>query len=319
MIIYCITLLIWVSINLFADKPVYAQQPQVPAQTTVRETAAATVTENIDSGIAETAAEPTTSGIYIAAAGFPESYVIGAVAAEMPVYFKEEALKAQAVACRTYACREFLNNKNTDLTAIGQAYLSDTELKRRWGADYEKNRAKIQKAVNDTCGEILLYDNEPILAAFCSASGGMTEDSGNVWGTSLPYLRPVNSSLDKQAPVYMQQQCIGIGRLSAALGVDDASDIYVEKRTQSGYVLCVRAGGKTFSGDDIRRCLSLRSNNFYVDINGDTANFVVYGYGHGIGMSQYGAEYMAGNGAGYREILAHYYTGVSFGRLCEIN
>ena len=147
----------------------------------------------------------------------------------------------------------------------------------------------------------------------------VAEDSGNVWGTSLPYLRPVNSSLDKQAPVYMQQQCIGIGRLSAALGVDDASDIYVEKRTQSGYVLCVRAGGKTFSGDDIRRCLSLRSNNFYVDINGDTANFVVYGYGHGIGMSQYGAEYMAGNGAGYREILAHYYTGVSFGRLCEIN
>ena len=305
MIIYCITLLIWVSVNVFADRPVYAEQNVVLTQNTTE-----TATEITTQSTTQTTTETTTLFSIDLPAGI-EDYVIGAVAAEMPVYFAEEALKAQAVACRTYACREFLNNKNIDLKSIGQAYLSENELKSRWGADFDKNFAKIKKAVADTEGEILLYDNKPILAAFCSASGGMTEDSGNVWGTSLPYLRPVDSSADKNAPVYVKEVSVDIGRLAAVLGVNDAGDIYVEKRTQSGYVLSVRAGGKSFSGDEIRRNLGLRSSNFKIDINENTAHFTAYGYGHGVGMSQYGAEFMARENTGYKDILMHYYTDVS--------
>ncbi len=305
MIIYCITLFIWISVNIFADKPVYAEQSEILTRSPQICTAETTTL------VSETSTETTTQGFDISIPAYLENYVIGAVAAEMPVYFENEALKAQAVACRTYACREYFNNKNTDLKSIGQAYFSKDELKKRWGDDTEKNYEKIEKAVTDTRGELMLYQNQPILAAFCSASGGMTEDSGNLWGTSLPYLRPVNSEYDKNAPVYMQNVNISLQRLAAALGVNDASDISIEKRSASGYVLSVKAGGREFSGDDIRRLLGLRSSDFYIEINGDTAYFTAHGYGHGIGMSQYGAEFMARDGMDYKKILLHYYTGVS--------
>ncbi|MBQ6555841.1 MAG: stage II sporulation protein D [Firmicutes bacterium] len=244
-----------------------------------------------------------------------ESYAAGVVAAEMPVYFPAEALKAQAVAARTYACREYIQCGNTDFHAMGQAYLSKDELKARWGADFEKNYAKILSAVNETAGEILIYDSEPILAAFCSASGGKTESSADAWGGELPYLQSVESPYDINAPVYLQEKRISDTSLAAVLGISTAEDIKVTKRSAAGYVQNLEAGGKQFSGDEIRRLLKLNSNDFEVRReNGETV-FTVYGYGHGVGMSQYGAMYMAENGSSYRDILYHYYTGAEIGKI----
>ncbi len=312
MITYGITLIIWLCVNLFAEAPVYADTSVMGENFYTKNTAKTTseiITEITTEITTQTTAENTDER-YIPE--FLENYVCGSLAAEMPVYFQPEALKAQAVACRTYACREYFGNKNVELKTIGQAYLSEDRLKQRWGGDYEKNMQKIKDAVTQTRGEVIVYDDEPILAAYSSASGGMTEDSGNVWGRSLPYLRPVNSEYDKKAPVYLQETSIETERLSAVLGVDNAADIRIDKRSQSGYVLGVTAGGKRFSGDDIRLALGLGSNNFYLDVKDGRVFITVHGYGHGAGMSQYGAEYMAQSGAGYREILSHYYTDVDF-------
>ena len=298
--LYGLTMLIWLCANLHSDTPVYAEMPAV-----TNEIQAEAPTE------ATTETEIQTTTAFVPPFSVPsklEKYVIGVTAAEMPVYFHPEALKAQAVAARTYAMREYLADNNVDLLNIGQAYLSEQEMRERWGADFNENYRKIKRAVTDTEGELLLYDGEPILAAFCSASGGMTEQSENVWGTALPYLKSVDSHYDKKSPVYMQNVSVEYSLLSSYLKVKDASDIHVYKRSGAGYVLGVKVGGREFSGDDIRLALGLRSNDFYIETTDTAANFTVYGYGHGVGMSQYGAGYMAESGDDYTVILSHYYT-----------
>lgn len=307
MTVWGLLISVWVCKSLFAGDAVSTAAVGETA-VSLSETAAAET-------VSEQPTEETTAAAYTGKS-VPreiEDYVIGVVAAEMPVYFPSEALKAQAVAARTYACREYFADENTDLRSLGQAYLSAAELRGLWGADFDKNYAKIKQAVEDTRGELILYDNEPILAAFCSASGGMTENSENVWGSPLPYLRSVDSREDSRAPVYMQTISIGRDRLAALLGVRDVSDIRVTKRSPAGYALEVSAGGRVFEGSGVRQLLGLRSADMDISVQNDSVAFTSYGYGHGVGMSQYGACYMAEDGYGYRDILLHYYTDVYIG------
>ena len=242
-----------------------------------------------------------------------EEYVAGVVAAEMPAAFPEEALKAQAVAARTYQVRQMqAAGSRAVLYDVGQAYLSEAEQKEKWGEGYALYAGKIHSAVRATAGEIMTYDGEPILAAFHAQSGGRTEDAAHVWNTAVPYLKSVDSKGDRQAPNNETTVTIAAKALAERLGIAEDAAVSVKKRTEAGYVAEVQAGSKTFSGREIRERLGLRSADFTIAKNGDSYIFTVHGYGHGAGMSQYGASFLAEQGKNYHEILRHYYTGISF-------
>lgn len=242
-----------------------------------------------------------------------EEYVAGVVAAEMPAAFPEEALKAQAVAARTYQVRQMqAAGSKAVLYDVGQAYLSEAAQKEKWGESYGLYARKIRSAVRATAGEIMTYDGEPILAAFHAQSGGKTEDAENVWNAAVPYLKSVDSKEDRQAPNNETTVAIAAKTLAEKLGVAKDAAVSVKKRTAAGYVAEVQAGDKTFSGREIREKLGLRSANFTIAKNGDSYLFTVHGYGHGAGMSQYGASFLAEQGKDYHEILRHYYTDISF-------
>ena len=240
-------------------------------------------------------------------------YVTGALCSEMPATFHKEALKAQAVAARTYQVRQMqAAGSRAVLYDVGQAYLSEAEQKEKWGEGYALYAGKIHSAVRATAGEIMTYDGEPILAAFHAQSGGRTEDAAHVWNTAVPYLKSVDSKGDRQAPNNETTVTIAAKALAERLGIAEDAAVSVKKRTEAGYVAEVQAGSKTFSGREIRERLGLRSADFTIAKNGDSYIFTVHGYGHGAGMSQYGASFLAEQGKNYHEILRHYYTGISF-------
>ena len=242
-----------------------------------------------------------------------EEYVAGVVAAEMPAAFPEEALKAQAVAARTYQLRQMqAAGSDAVLYDVGQAYLSVEEQKEKWGENYGFYAAKIRRAVRETAGEILVYEGEPILAAFHAQSGGRTEDAAHVWAEALPYLKSVDSSGDKMAPGHETEAVFSAAEVAETLG---SADLTILRRTEAGYVAEVQAGENLLSGRQVREALGLRSANFTIEKEGGTLRFTTYGYGHGAGMSQYGAAFLAEEGKDYREILAHYYTDVTFAYL----
>lgn len=235
-----------------------------------------------------------------------EDYVVGVVAGEMPVNFPHEALKAQAVAARTYAIRQMKATPNIKYEDIAQAYIDIDTMKRRWGSNFDENYEKIRTNVYATAGQILEYDNEPILAAFCSTTNGYTEDCQNVWTQTLPYLTSVRSEGDELSPYYSDLVVLSKARFAEIFGGTDA---VIKEKTNAGYVKSVTVKGKTYTGNDIRRILGLKSTSFDIASGGDNITITTKGYGHGVGMSQYGACYMANNGKGYCEILSHYYQG----------
>lgn len=233
-----------------------------------------------------------------------ENYVIGVVAGEMSPDFPYEALKAQAVAARTYAWRAVKNNPNTNIKDLCQNYITAEEMKKRWGSNYDKWYEKIKSVVYNTSGEIVEYNNEPILAAFYSTSCGKTEECENVWNEDLPYLTSVESEGDRYSPYYEDSVKVSKNNISDIYG---SSSIRIGEKTAAGYVKNVIVGDKTIKAENIRSVFGLRSTAFDILDKGDTVVFVTRGYGHGVGMSQYGACYMANNGADYKEILGHYY------------
>ena len=235
-----------------------------------------------------------------------EDYVIGVVAGEMPVNFPHEALKAQAVAARTYALRQIKANPNIKYEDIAQAYIDTDTMKRRWGSKYNENYEKIRADVYATAGQILEYNNEPILAAFCSTTNGYTEDCQNVWTENLPYLSSVKSEGDELSPYYSDSVVLSKTRFAEIFGGTDA---VINERTEAGYVKTVTINGKKYTGNDIRQILGLKSTSFDINTEGDNISISTKGFGHGVGMSQYGACYMANNGKKYSEILSHYYNG----------
>ncbi len=249
-----------------------------------------------------------------------EAYVIGVVGGEMPALFEIEALKAQAVAARTYQIYQMQAQHSEDiLYDVGQVYLTKAELMEKWGDDFEVYYSRIADAVLATEGEIMVYDNEPILAAFHAQSGGMTESSALVWGGELPYLQSVSSlwdmdTADYETTVFFTEAEL-YERLEGILEESESLSFLVQSRSEAGYVLEILVGDVLLSGGELRELLGLRSTNFFVADAGNGFSFTTYGYGHGCGMSQQGANEMAKTGAGYHEILSQYYSEISFANL----
>ncbi|MFW6238574.1 MAG: stage II sporulation protein D [Bacillota bacterium] len=244
-------------------------------------------------------------------------YLLGVVAAEMPAAYHMEALKAQAVATRTYTVRKLTREQEehpeadvcTDVNHC-QAYLSPAELRVRWGVlNYYYNRKRIYSALEATRGEILVYQGEPVEALYHSNSGGRTENAVHVWGTDVSYLQSVNSPYDSdREDNYRQKVTYSLSRLEDRLEVEIGDQFYTSlQRSDSDRVLELEIGGKKFTGREIRELLGLPSTRFTVERKGNQVVFQVLGKGHGVGMSQDGADGLARRGRNYREILAHYY------------
>lgn len=240
-----------------------------------------------------------------------EEYVLGVVGAEMPASFNIEALKAQAILARTYALKSIKNGKKLTDTVSTQAYKDNSELQKLWKNDYTKYYEKIKKAVNETKGKVILYNNEYIDAVYHSTSNGKTENSKNVWKNSLPYLVSVDSSWDKNVKSYKKETIFEINEFCNILKLDVEEPITYEIiHNETGRVRQITINNKTFSGTEFRNLLKLRSTDFEIEINDEKIKVTTYGYGHGVGMSQYGANEMAEQGYSYIQILKHYYTGV---------
>ena len=258
-----------------------------------------------------------------------EEYLVGVVAAEMPALFEEEALKAQAVAARTYAVYQMESQGITvdDLMENGgQSYQSLAERQENWGESFSTYESRIRTAVEETAGEILVYEEEPILAVFHAISSGETESAENLWGgQDLPYLQSVASPQDETSLEYTYQHTFSLEEAAALLQQADPQlvlasgslkeQMQVLSRSDAGYIQSIQIGNRTYSGQQIRTALGLRSTDFTVEENGDEITFTTYGYGHGAGMSQYGANALALEGYSYDDILHYYYTDVSLKKM----
>lgn len=264
-----------------------------------------------------------------------EEYIKGVVAAEMPAEFGIEALKAQAVAARTVTIRRlkrfggagsryFPDADFSDDPNEGQAWLDGKALRRKWGRSRSANWRKICRAVEETRELVITYQGRPIDAVFHSTSGPWTENARDLWGQDIPYLQSVECPYDQGTPRYQETLRFTLREMARRLGVRmpgavpvtaNKDGVVILERSSSGRVKWVRAGGAVFRGDEFRRRLGLRSTQFRV--TGSQGQVVIrcVGYGHGVGLCQYGADGMAKQGADFREILKHYYTGVEIRRL----
>jgi len=261
-----------------------------------------------------------------------EEYVKGVVAAEMPAEFDIEALKAQAVASRTYAIEKTMKLKDGDAdhpsaplcTGIHcQAYLSLSELESVKGKKWiEKYWSKIEEAVNSTKGEAIYYEGQLIEPLYHSTSGGMTEDCKDVFATDVPYLKAVLSPYEEGAPKLKSIVTFTVNEFISKIkekypGVQLTKDNIPEKiklveKTESGRIKKLMIDGQVINGREMRELLNLNSTNFKITLNPrtDIIEIETIGYGHGVGMSQWGANGMAKKGKKYAEILKYYYTGV---------
>lgn len=263
-----------------------------------------------------------------------EAYVRGVVAAEMPIEFELEALKAQAIAARTYIVRH-LQTANADAlvseldgaivtdTVAHQAYLSEEQLAKRWSFFQQAiHMEKLNRAVNETKGLIATYQDEPIQALFFSTSNGYTENSEDYFRDELPYLRSVPSPWDKTlSDKYEQVVRLTEAEAAQALGLPTASDsLGLPQKvalTAGNRIKTIEIGGKSFTGRQVREKLELPSSHFEWETQDGMVRITTYGYGHGVGMSQYGAHGMALEGATAEQILNYYYQGIRIERIQE--
>ena len=242
-----------------------------------------------------------------------EEYVVGVVACEMPASFDIEALKAMAVAARTFALYKISTNKNYKLstTTKDQCYISKNQMKKNWKDNYEKNYNKILKAVNETSNEYLTYKDKVIISFYFSISNGYTENCENVFSQKLDYLKSVDSSWDKDYLYKEKTIKIDENVFLKKLGISSnkVSSIKID-RSSTGRINKIIINNKSFKGTTFRKLLSLRSTDVEIKVDNGKVIINTKGYGHGVGMSQYGANSMAKKGYKYDEILKYYYTGV---------
>lgn len=245
-----------------------------------------------------------------------EEYVSGVVAAEMPASFEKEALKAQAVAARTFILTQTLKGQNVTDTVDDQVFKDEEDQKSMWGDDFEANKKKIEAAARETEGEILVYDGQPITAAFFSSGNGQTENAEEYWQSETPYLVSVASPWDASAPNFEQELVLTKQDVEQKLNVSLPSSGAVgtiTDKTAGGRIGSILIDGKSFTGRDIRETLALPSADFHMTVQGSDVTVTTRGYGHGVGMSQYGANGMAKEGKNYKDITAHYYPGTTLG------
>ena len=269
-----------------------------------------------------------------------EEYLKGVLAAEMPAEFNIAALKAQAVAARTYAVKRarIFGGQGCDAGPMAdvcdnpahcQAWLPTAELQQKWGMiDYHTYWDKISQAVDSTAGQIVTYQGVAIDPLFHSTCGGETEDAGNVWQKSLPYLVPVKCTYCQDSPKLVTDQSYSLAAfVSAVHGLDGAiavtaqkiasgaPSLAIESKSESGRALLLTIGGQTIKATELRYVLGLNSTRFSFKVEGGQIVFHVIGYGHGVGLCQYGANGLAKAGKTYQEILQFYYQGTMITRL----
>lgn len=255
-------------------------------------------------------------------------YLQGVLRAEMPASFQEDALRAQAVAARTYTYYKMQNGGNHGDTAdictdhsCCQAFLGKEKAADNWGKNAERYEAKIENAVSATDGQVMLYGGAPILAVFHSSSAGETWNSGEVWAQDLPYLQSVSSPEGEGVPNYYSTVELTEAEFREKfLAARPEADLsgpasgWIRDPVMDGvHVESVTIGGVSVSGPSVRSIFGLRSASFTAEAGDGKITFYVTGYGHGVGLSQYGANAMAEAGSTWREILEHYYTGVTIG------
>lgn len=246
-----------------------------------------------------------------------ESYIIGVLVGEMPANFELEALKAQALAARSYVLKKMEQNKNNDYdivdTVMNQVYLDESQMKAKWKDQYEEKLQKITKAVNDTQGEYIAYNGEVIQAFFFSTSSGKTENSEEVFQESLPYLRSVDSTWDSDvSPVFNEIYKFTLEEFYQKLNLpyEEKLQINIVDTTSTGRIKNIEINRQKFKASDLTKLLNLRSTYFNIEQNGNIITIQTKGYGHGVGMSQYGAQAMALKGYNYQEIIKYYYQNV---------
>lgn len=259
-----------------------------------------------------------------------EDYIMGVVASEVPANFNEEALKAQAVAARTFymskrnnPCKD-AKSKNAEIcdTTNCQVYMSKADRFSKWSKnEAESNWSKIQKAVLDTKGQVLTYENSVLeYPQFFSVSSGKTEDAKDVFSVNIPYLKSEESKGEENAPKYKTTLEVPISEFITKINSqyknanlkkgDLPSAIKIESYTEGGSVKEIKIGTETIKGTEFRTLFNLNSTNFKFDFGDKVVKINCTGYGHGVGMSQWGANAMAKSGSKYNEILNHYYKGV---------
>lgn len=248
-----------------------------------------------------------------------EEYVVGVVAGEMPASFEVEALKAQAIAARSYALSKIETSTEsydlvTDIT--NQVYITTEDMQEKWGEDYDFYYDKIKNAVSATKNLVMEYEGDVISAYYFAMSNGATEDVSLVFGESRDYLKSVDSSWDESVKNFSVTTTFTKEEFCSKLSIDCSNiTIGAIDRSSTNRVNTIVINDKEFKGTTLRTLLGLRSTDFTIDI-ADDIKITTKGYGHGVGMSQYGANEMAKNGASYEEILNHYYKDID---IVEIN
>ena len=263
-----------------------------------------------------------------------DEYLYGVVSSEMPANYEAEALKAQAIVARTYTIYQIMNNSGKhpgadicDNSSCCQAWISKDERLSKWAPEEaESNWNKIVDAVNSTSGKIITYQNKPINAFFHSNSGGKTESSLNIWGgIDYPYLKSVETAGEEGYTQYSSEAKFTKEELlnklkekyeDCEIDYSQENCIQILEYTTSGRVKTIKFGNKEIAGTEARTILGLRSTNFTFTISGDEIIFSVIGYGHGVGMSQTGADALAKSGSNCEEIIKHFYTDVE---IVEVN
>lgn len=232
-----------------------------------------------------------------------QDYIIGVVAAEMPASFHEEALKAQSIASRTYLINT-MSTTPVDTTTNNQVYIDKQTMKEKWGTDFETYYNKISKCVKDTKREIITYNNQPIKAFYHSMSNGYTDSSINVFNEQYDYLNITESYEENTTRTITLSKQYFCTKLNI-----DCSNITITniEKDKSNRIKTITINNKLYNGTTLRNLLSLRSTDFTINILDDLVEITTNGYGHGVGMSQYGANHMANDNKTYKEILLHYY------------
>ena len=237
-------------------------------------------------------------------------YLIGVVGQEMPASFNIEALKAQAIAARTFAYN-YMNDDVINIKETAQSYISIDKMREKWGSDYETYYNKIKSAVLDTNNLVIKYDNNIIKSYYYAISNGKSEDSIAVFNEELPYLKVVDSNFDEEVKNFEVTTSFTSDNFCDLLSINPCSiDIGNITRDDSNRVSKIIINNKEYLGTDIRKLLSLRSTDFEIKLLDNSVEIITKGYGHGVGMSQYGANYLANNGYSYEEILKYYYKDV---------
>lgn len=257
-----------------------------------------------------------------------EYYIVSVLAKEIDINSPDEALKAQAVCIYTFLLHTQESTKSekydiTDDSSVHQSYLCKADLKKFWGKNYDINYERLSKVVKSVYAQYLTYGGKVILAAYHSSNSGLTESSENYWGSAYPYLVPAVSTGDRLCADYKRKSEFTPAALKAKLktlkdkkfNFPESPSDWIGEHTQSrsGTVMKINIGGAELTGREVREALALKSAVFTIDYKGGKFIFTTCGYGHGVGLSQEGAKYMAKLGFSYSEILKNYYKG------CELS